>query len=206
LPKLKHLFESNENWAKDISKQDPEFFSKLSKQQAPEYLWIGCSDSRVPANQIISLPPGEVFVHRNIANIVAHTDLNCQSVIQFAVEMLHVKHIIVCGHYGCGGIHAAMGDQQLGLIDHWLRHIKDVYRFNEDKLKDLPLDEQEDLLCELNVIEQVNNVCESAVVRNAWRKGADLTVHGWIYGIENGILKNMNVGTDSLESYQARMN
>jgi carbonic anhydrase len=205
LPKLKHLFESNENWAKDISKQDPEFFSKLSKQQAPEYLWIGCSDSRVPANQIISLPPGEVFVHRNIANIVAHTDLNCQSVIQFAVEMLHVKHIIVCGHYGCGGIHAAMGDQQLGLIDHWLRHIKDVYRFNEDKLKDLPLDEQEDLLCELNVIEQVNNVCESAVVRSAWRKGADLTVHGWIYGIENGILKNMNVGTDSLESYQARM-
>jgi carbonic anhydrase len=204
LPKLKHLFESNENWAKDISEQDPEFFSKLSKQQAPEYLWIGCSDSRVPANQIISLPPGEVFVHRNIANIVAHTDLNCQSVIQFAVEMLHVKHIIVCGHYGCGGIHAAMGDQQLGLIDHWLRHIKDVYRFNEDKLKDLPVAEQEDLLCELNVIEQVNNVCESAVVRNAWRKGADLTVHGWIYGIENGILKNLNVGTDSLESYEAR--
>lgn len=204
MPKLKHLFESNENWAKDISEQDPEFFSKLSKQQAPEYLWIGCSDSRVPANQIISLPPGEVFVHRNIANIVAHTDLNCQSVIQFAVEMLHVKHIIVCGHYGCGGIHAAMGDQQLGLIDHWLRHIKDVYRFNEDKLKDLPLDERENLLCELNVIEQVNNVCESAVVRNAWRKGADLTVHGWIYGIENGILKNMNVGTDSLESYEAR--
>ena len=185
-------------------KQDPEFFSKLSKQQAPEYLWIGCSDSRVPANQIISLPPGEVFVHRNIANIVAHTDLNCQSVIQFAVEMLHVKHIIVCGHYGCGGIHAAMGDQQLGLIDHWLRHIKDVYRFNEDKLKDLPVAEQEDLLCELNVIEQVNNVCESAVVRNAWRKGADLTVHGWIYGIENGILKNLNVGTNSLESYEAR--
>jgi carbonic anhydrase len=206
LPKLKHLFESNENWAKDIYKKDQEFFSKLSKQQAPEYLWIGCSDSRVPANQIISLPPGEVFVHRNIANIVAHTDLNCQSVIQFAVEMLHVKHIIVCGHYGCGGIHAAMGDQQLGLIDHWLRHIKDVYRFNEDKLKDLPVAEQEDLLCELNVIEQVNNVCESAVVRSAWRKGADLTVHGWIYGIENGILKNMNVGTDSLESYQARMN
>lgn len=204
MPKLKHLFESNENWAKDISEQDPEFFSKLSKQQAPEYLWIGCSDSRVPANQIISLPPGEVFVHRNIANIVAHTDLNCQSVIQFAVEMLHVKHIIVCGHYGCGGIHAAMGDQQLGLIDHWLRHIKDVYRFNEDKLKDLPVAEQEDLLCELNVIEQVNNVCESAVVRNAWRKGADLTVHGWIYGIENGILKNLNVGTDSLESYEAR--
>jgi carbonic anhydrase len=205
LPKLKHLFESNENWAKDISKQDPEFFSKLSKQQAPEYLWIGCSDSRVPANQIISLPPGEVFVHRNIANIVAHTDLNCQSVIQFAVEMLHVKHIIVCGHYGCGGIHAAMGDQQLGLIDHWLRHIKDVYRFNQEKLKDLPPAEQEDLLCELNVIEQVNNVCESTVVRNAWRKGADLTVHGWIYGIENGILKNLNVGTDSLECYQARM-
>lgn len=205
MPKLKHLFESNENWAKDISEQDPEFFAKLSKQQAPEYLWIGCSDSRVPANQIISLPPGEVFVHRNIANIVAHTDLNCQSVIQFAVEILHVKHIIVCGHYGCGGVHAAMGDQQLGLVDHWLRHIKDVYRFNEDKLKGLPPAEQEDLLCELNVIEQVNNVCESAVVRKAWRKGADLTVHGWIYGIQNGILKNMNVGTDSLESYTARM-
>lgn len=202
---LKHLFDNNVAWSNDIKDKDPEFFSKLSKQQAPEYLWIGCSDSRVPANQIVSLPPGEVFVHRNIANVVAHTDLNCHSVIQYAVEILKVKHIIVCGHYGCGGIHAAMDDNNYGLIDHWLKQIKDVYRFNKDKLKNLSETDQQNLMCELNVIEQVTNVCESAVVQKAWRKGANLNVHGWVYGLENGILKDLEVTTASAEELSARL-
>jgi len=202
---LKHLFDNNVAWSNDIKDKDPEFFSKLSKQQAPEYLWIGCSDSRVPANQIVSLPPGEVFVHRNIANVVAHTDLNCHSVIQYAVEILKVKHIIVCGHYGCGGIHAAMDDNNYGLIDHWLKQIKDVYRFNKDKLKNLSDTDQQNLMCELNVIEQVTNVCESAVVQKAWRKGADLNIHGWVYGLENGILKDLEVTTASAEELNARL-
>jgi carbonic anhydrase len=205
LKTLKHLFDNNVAWSNDIKDKDPEFFSKLSKQQAPEYLWIGCSDSRVPANQIVSLPPGEVFVHRNIANVVAHTDLNCHSVIQYAVEILKVKHIIVCGHYGCGGIHAAMDDNNYGLIDHWLKQIKDVYRFNKDKLKNLSETDQQNLMCELNVIEQVTNVCESAVVQKAWRKGANLNVHGWIYGLENGILKDLEVTTASAEELSARL-
>tara|TARA_B110000977_G_C11044271_1_gene479994 strand:- start:412 stop:1053 length:642 start_codon:yes stop_codon:yes gene_type:complete len=205
LKTLKHLFDNNVAWSNDIKDKDPEFFSKLSKQQAPEYLWIGCSDSRVPANQIVSLPPGEVFVHRNIANVVAHTDLNCHSVIQYAVEILKVKHIIVCGHYGCGGIHAAMDDNNYGLIDHWLKQIKDVYRFNKDKLKNLSETDQQNLMCELNVIEQVTNVCESAVVQKAWRKGANLNVHGWVYGLENGILKDLEVTTASAEELSARL-
>jgi carbonic anhydrase len=158
---LGHLFEKNREWAAGIIREDPDFFENLSKQQAPEYLWIGCSDSRVPANQIVNMPPGEVFVHRNIANVVVHTDLNCLSVIQFAVEVLKVKHIIVCGHYGCGGIRAAMDNQVHGLIDNWLRHIKDVARFNSDQLKDLEFDNKFDSLCELNVIEQVANVCNT---------------------------------------------
>lgn len=189
---LKHLFEQNLAWADAIKAEDPEFFSKLSKQQAPEYLWIGCSDSRVPANQIVNLLPGEVFVHRNIANIVVHTDLNCLSVIQFAVDVLKVKHIIVCGHYGCGGIKASLEDHQHGLIDNWLRHIKDVNRFNEEKLNGLDFQQKFDRLCELNVVEQVTNVCNTTIVQNAWAKGADLTVHGWIYNIENGILKDLD--------------
>lgn len=189
---LKHLFDRNLAWATAIKEKDPEFFSLLSKQQAPEYLWIGCSDSRVPANQIVNLPPGEVFVHRNIANIVVHTDLNCLSVIQFAVEVLKVKHIIVCGHYGCGGIRAAMEDQKHGLIDNWLRHIKDVSRFNAEKLKGLKHDKKFDLLCELNVIEQVKNVCNTTIVQNAWKEGVELSVHGWIYNIENGVLRDLD--------------
>lgn len=189
---LKHLFERNLAWATAIKDKDPDFFSILSKQQAPEYLWIGCSDSRVPANQIVNLPPGEVFVHRNIANVVVHTDLNCLSVIQFAVEILKVKHIIVCGHYGCGGIKAAMGKEGHGLIDNWLRHIKDVYRFNVDELEGLEHDEKFNLLCELNVVEQVTNVSNTTIVQNAWEKGADLSVHGWIYNIENGVLKDLS--------------
>ena len=196
---LNHLFQRNLAWANAITRNDPEFFSMLSKQQAPEYLWIGCSDSRVPANQIVDLPPGEVFVHRNIANVVVHTDLNCLSVIQFAVDVLKVKHIIVCGHYGCGGVKAAMENQEHGLIDNWLRHIKDVSRFNAEKLTGLEGDKKLDLLCELNVIEQVTNVCNTTIVRNAWKKGVELSVHGWIYNIQNGILRDLNACVTSSE-------
>ena len=189
---LKHLFDRNLKWASAIKKEDPEFFSKLSKQQAPKYLWIGCSDSRVPANQIVNLPPGEVFVHRNIANVVVHTDLNCLSVIQFAVEILKIKYIIVCGHYGCGGIKAAIENQKHGLIDDWLHHIKDVSRFYAENLKGLKQDKKCDVLCELNVIEQVKNVCNTTTVQNAWKEGTNLSVHGWIYNINNGILKDLD--------------
>ena len=188
---LKHLFERNQQWAEEIKDKDPDFFSKLSLQQKPEILWIGCSDSRVPANQIVNLPPGEVFVHRNIANVVVHTDLNCLSVIQYAVEVLKVKHIIVCGHYGCGGVHASMDDQEHGLIDNWLRHIKDVNRFHQEKFEGLSEHEALDLMCELNVKEQVSNVCNTSVVQKAWNSGMELSVHGWIYNIENGILKDL---------------
>ncbi|MDX2477043.1 MAG: carbonate dehydratase [Gammaproteobacteria bacterium] len=194
---LEHLLENNLEWAESIKKEDPQFFTRLSKQQAPEYLWIGCSDSRVPANQITSLQPGEVFVHRNIANVVVHTDLNCLSVIQFAVEILKVKHIIVCGHYGCGGIKAALENHEHGLIDNWLRHIKDVIRFNAAKFDGLNHDKQLDLLCELNVKEQVKNVCSTTIVKNAWKEGKELSVHGWIYSIENGILKDLDTGFTS---------
>ncbi|HEC30029.1 MAG TPA: carbonate dehydratase [Gammaproteobacteria bacterium] len=189
---LKYLFDKNLAWATSIKEKDPEFFSRLSKQQAPEYLWIGCSDSRVPANEIVNLPPGEVFVHRNIANVVVHTDLNCLSVVQFAVEVLNVKHIIICGHYGCGGIEAAMEDKEHGLIDNWLRHIKDVIRFNTEKFNGLEYEEKLDLLCELNVKEQVTNICNTTIVQNAWKKGRDLSVHGWIYNIKNGIIKDLD--------------
>jgi len=192
LKTLKHLFDNNSAWATSIKEKDPEFFTRLSKQQAPEYLWIGCSDSRVPANQIVNLQPGDVFVHRNIANVVVHTDLNCLSVIQFAVEVLKVKHIIICGHYGCGGIKAALEDHEHGLIDNWLRHIKDVIRFNAEKFKGLKHDKSLDLLCELNVKEQVTNVCNTTIVQNAWKQGRELSVHGWIYNIENGILKDLD--------------
>jgi len=189
--KLNHLFKNNQAWAAAIKAEDPEFFTRLSKQQHPEYLWIGCSDSRVPANQIVDLPPGDVFVHRNIANVVVHTDLNCLSVIQFAVDVLKVKHIIVCGHYGCGGIAAALEDQEHGLIDNWLRHIKDVGRFHDDELEGLEHQQKLDLMCELNVVEQVKNVSSSTIVQNAWNRGAKLSVHGWIYNIENGILHDL---------------
>ena len=189
---LKHLFDRNLEWATAIKAKDPDYFHRLSMQQNPEYLWIGCSDSRVPANQIVNLPPGEVFVHRNIANVVVHTDLNCLSVIQFAVEVLKVEHIVVCGHYGCGGIKAAMDDKKYGMLDSWLRHVKDVKRFHEVLLKDLPLSEQVDALCELNVKEQFTNVCHTSVVQNAWANGVELTVHGWIYSIENGVLHSLS--------------
>ncbi len=185
-------------WASEIKEENPDFFTELSKQQAPDYLWIGCSDSRVPANQIVNLPPGEIFVHRNIANIVVHTDLNCLSVIQYAVEVLEVKHIVVCGHYGCGGIKASMEETEHGLIDNWLRHIQDVSRFNADKLDGKEYGEQLDLLCELNVVEQVINVCNTTIVQNAWKNDVELSVHGWIYSIENGILKDLDTCINSI--------
>ena len=194
---LKHLLDNNVVWAESVKRKDPEFFTQLSKQQTPEYLWVGCSDSRVPANQITNLKPGEVFVHRNIANVVVHTDLNCLSVLQYAVEVLKVKHIIVCGHYGCGGIKAALGDQEYGLIDNWLRHIKDVIRFNASKFEGLKENEKFDLLCELNVSEQVKNICNTTIVQNAWKQGNELSVHGWIYNIEDGILKDLETSFSS---------
>jgi len=191
---LKDIFENNKKWAGRVKAADPDFFSKLSRQQAPEFLWIGCSDSRVPANEIVDMLPGEIFVHRNIANLVIHTDLNCLSVIQYAVEVLKIKHIIVCGHYGCGGIKAAMDNRDLGLIDNWLRNIKDIYRIHRERI-DLLEDEvaRVNLLCELNVIEQVENVCHTTIVQRAWKSGQELSVHGWIYGIEDGILKDLDV-------------
>jgi carbonic anhydrase len=191
---LKHLFEQNKKWAEKLKKSKPDFFLNLSKQQNPEYLWIGCSDSRVPANQIVDVLPGQIFVHRNIANLVIHTDLNCLSVIQYAVEVLKVKHIIICGHYGCGGIQAAWENKEHGLIDNWLRNIKDIYRYHQTTIDGLQSEREKiNLLCELNVVEQAANVCHTTIVQNAWKTGQKLAVHGWIYSIENGILKYLNV-------------
>ena len=192
MSKLDHLFQRNLDWATSIKERDPDFFTNLSKQQAPDYMWIGCSDSRVPANQIVNLPPGEVFVHRNIANVVVHTDLNCLSVLQFAVDVLNVKHVVICGHYGCGGIEAAMTDNEYGLVDNWLRHVKDVYRFNEKKFDGLDDRQKHNLLCELNVKEQVRNISNTTIVKNAWTAGKELSIHGWVYNIENGILKDLD--------------
>ncbi|MDF7822892.1 carbonate dehydratase [Pontiellaceae bacterium B12227] len=197
---LKSLFDSNRIWAEQIEKEQPGFFEQLSKQQTPEYLWIGCADSRVPANEIINLPPGEVFVHRNIANVVVHTDLNCLSVIQYAVEVLKVKHIIVCGHYGCGGVAASLDDNDHGLIDNWLQHIRDVYRFHSAELDSIedPTAKKE-RLCELNVIEQVGNVCATRTVRTAFKNGQNLNIHGWIYRLEDGLLQDLGVTVTGLE-------
>lgn len=201
---LKHLFDNNRAWVVQMKAQDPEFFQKLAGKQSPQYLWIGCSDSRVPANQIIGLLPGEVFVHRNLANCVIHTDLNCLSVIQYAVEVLKIKHIIVCGHYGCGGVHAAMQNREYGLIDNWLRHLKDIYHKHGAVLENM-CDEQKrwDTFCELNVIEQVYHVCHTTIVQGAWKRGQELSVHGWIYNVGDGLLKDLNVtvtGVDEIQS------
>ena len=191
---LKELFARNREWAEKVTASRPDFFFNLSRQQRPEYLWIGCSDSRVPANEIVDMLPGEIFVHRNIANLVVHTDLNCLSVIQYAVEVLQVKHIIICGHYGCGGIVTALEEGDHGLIDNWLRNVKDVYRYHRARVDALASDqERRDLMCELNVIEQVINLANTTVVQAAWRAGQQLTVHGWIYSIDNGILKDLDV-------------
>jgi carbonic anhydrase len=191
---LKHLLENNRRWAEEITARDPGFFETLARQQAPRYLWIGCADSRVPANQIVGLPPGELFVHRNVANVVVHTDLNCLSVMQYAVDVLRVEHIIVCGHYGCGGVQAALENRELGLIDNWLRHVQDVAQKHEAALaKKAEPEERLRRLCELNVIEQVVNVCQTTIVRTAWGKGQKLSVHGWIYGVQDGLLQDLSL-------------
>jgi carbonic anhydrase len=202
--KLKHLFDKNREWAESVRARNPDFFEKLSHQQRPNYLWIGCSDSRVPATEITGLMPGEMFVHRNVANVVVHTDLNCLSVIQFAVEVLQVKHVIVCGHYGCGGVLAAMENKRHGLIDNWLRHIQDVAQKHERQLAEFKDAQQKFArLCELNVIEQVTHVCQTTVVENAWERGQDLSVHGWIYGLNNGLLHDLNICVTSTEDLRS---
>ena len=189
---LGKLFHQNRAWAADMIRQDPEFFTRLASQQAPQYLWIGCSDSRVPANQIVGLAPGEMFVHRNVANVVVHADLNCLSAIQFAVEVVKVRHIIVCGHYGCGGVLAALRDEKLGLVDNWLRHVQDVRAKNQSELDALPTEtDRHRRLCELNVIEQVMNVSRTTVVRDARARGQTVFVHGWVYDIADGLLRDM---------------
>lgn len=193
MSKLDHLFQNNRAWAEQIKTEDPLFFEKLSAQQQPEYLWIGCSDSRVPSNQIIGLLPGEVFVHRNVANIVIQTDLNCQSVIQFAVDVLKVKHIMVVGHYGCGGVRAALDGSQHGLIDNWLGALKDICIAQREELSQVDGERRVDLLCELNVKAQVANVARTRIVQNAWLRGQQLFVHGWIYSVRDGLLHNLDV-------------
>jgi carbonic anhydrase len=201
---LKHLIENNRLWSAGIQAAQPDFFARLAAQQSPRYLWIGCSDSRVPANEIVNLLPGELFVHRNVANVVVHTDLNCLSVLQYAVDVLHVEHVIVVGHYGCGGIRAAWEGKPLGLIDNWLRHVQDVSERHMAYLKSLP-DESAviDRLCELNVIEQVLHVARTTIVRDAWSRGHALTLHGWIYGLADGLVKDLGIEADSADKLDA---
>jgi carbonic anhydrase len=202
---LDHLFAQNRKWAAAIRAEDPEFFPKLSRQQSPEYLWIGCSDSRVPANEIVDLLPGELFVHRNIANVVVHTDLNCLSVMQFAIDVLKVKHVIVCGHYECSGVRAALRCDRIGLADNWLRHVQDVNERHRACVHALPGEaEQMNRLCELNVIEQVINVCQTTLVRDAWERKQDLTVHGWIYGLRDGLIRDLGISVSSLGEFEPR--
>ncbi len=202
---LEHLLEKNRLWAASIKDRQPDFFLNLAAQQSPEYLWIGCSDSRVPANQIVDLMPGEIFVHRNIANVMAHADLNCLSVIQYAVDVLKVKHVIVCGHYGCGGVKAALAGTRLGLIENWLAHIKDVYDIHKTDLGRIN-DETRcvDRLCELNVIEQVVNVAQTTVIRDAWDRGQKVRIHGWVYGISDGIVNDLHISVNSVPEVQQK--
>jgi len=194
---LDRLLQNNRAWASERVQRDPTFFTRLEKQQAPEFLWIGCSDSRVPANEIVGLDPGELFVHRNVANVVVHTDLNCLSVLQFAVDVLKVKHVIVCGHYGCGGIRAALEKDAHGLIDNWLRHVQDVARAHDVKLNAIAdFDARVDRLCELNVIDQVQNVARTTVVQDAWRRGHAVQLHGWVYGLKDGLITDLGIAVD----------
>ena len=189
---ISELFNNNRNWVDAMIAKDDQFFERLSNQQNPEFLWIGCSDSRVPANEIVGLAPGELFVHRNVANVVVHTDLNCLSVLQYAVEVLKVKHVIVVGHYGCGGIRAALEDAKLGLIDNWLRHVQDCAKKHRSELESIAgAEARHDRMCELNVIEQVMNVCETTVVQDAWSRGQEVAVHGWVYRLRDGIIRDM---------------
>ena len=198
--RLDDLLDSNRAWAERVSREDPTFFERLSKQQAPKYLSIGCSDSRVPANQVVDLAPGEVFVHRNIANVVVHTDLNCLSVIQFAVDVLKVKHVLVVGHYGCGGVYAGLTRQRLGLVDNWIRHVSDVAERHTECLHAAGgTGVQHARLCELNVLEQVVNVCQTTIVRDAWARGQELTVHGWVYSLKDGRVHHLGMDIDSID-------
>jgi carbonic anhydrase len=203
---LEHLFRNNREWAASIVAENPEFFKKLAAQQAPEYLWIGCSDSRVPANELLGLLPGDVFVHRNIANVIVHSDLNCLSVLQFAIDVLKVKHVIVCGHYGCSGVHAALTGRRVGLADNWLRHVQDVHQKHGRYLGDaLPGRAQLDRLCELNVIEQVVNVSQTTIVQDAWERGQPLTVHSWIYGVHDGLLRDLGLTVNNAAGLSAKL-
>ena len=207
MDKLSHLFAKNRAWSESVHQRDPEFFAKLSRQQSPEYLWIGCSDSRVPANQIVGLLPGEIFVHRNIANVVVHTDLNCLSVAQFAVDVIKVRHIIVCGHYGCGGVRAALRGERHGLVDNWLRHVQDVRDKHLALLNSLDNEvERADRLCELNVLEQVLNVCQTTIVRDAWQRGQELTVHSWIYALHDGLIRGLGMAVGSWKEVEKAHN
>jgi carbonic anhydrase len=202
---LKSLLNNNAAWAARIKKEDPDFFEKLSRQQSPEYLWIGCSDSRVPANQIVGLLPGEVFVHRNIANLVLHSDLNCLSVIQFAVDVLKVRHVIVCGHYGCSGIHAAIDEHtKLGLADNWLMNIQESYRRRRAQFAGVPKDKHWSLLCELNVLDQVRSVGLTTIVQDAWARGQEINIYGWIYGIKDGLIRQLTGGIHSTADLDAK--
>jgi len=204
---LDQLLENNRAWAEAMRRQDPGFFRRLSEQQSPKYLWIGCSDSRVPANQIIGMSPGEVFVHRNVANVVVHTDLNCLSTIQFAVDLLHVEHIIVCGHYGCSGVHASLTGARIGLADNWLRHVSDVGARHAGRLAAIELESlRHARLCELNVIEQVINVCQTTVVQDAWLAGQQLSVHSWIYGLHDGRVRQLGLSLSAGDNLEAAYN
>lgn len=201
MDKLEHLFEKNRNWSKRMLVRDPEFFARLVGQQEPDYLWIGCADSRVPANDIVGLDPGELFVHRNVANVVVHTDLNCLSVLQYAVNVLGVRHVMVVGHYGCGGVLAALTGRKVGLVDNWLRHVQDVAKKHDHYLQSISdVGERHDRLCELNVIEQVLNVAETTIVQDAWTKGQELTVHGWCYRLTDGLVKDMEINASDNDS------
>jgi carbonic anhydrase len=203
---LQELLDNNRTWAEEIKANDPEFFNTLAQQQNPRYLWIGCSDSRVPATQLVGLRAGELFVHRNVANVVVHTDFNCLSVLQFAVDVLNVNHVIICGHYGCGGVKAAMDNLQLGLIDNWLRHVQDVMHNHEELLFSISDDALRlDKLCELNVVEQVLNVSRTTIVQNAWSRKQELAVHGWIYGIRDGLLRDLNICVSSHSELSERV-
>jgi carbonic anhydrase len=200
------LFERNRNWAASMVAENPNFFKTLAAQQSPEYLWIGCSDSRVPANELLGLAPGELFVHRNIANVVVHSDLNCLTVLQFAIDVLKVKHVIICGHYGCSGVHAAMTNRRVGLADNWLRHVQDVHQKHERYLGEvMPTRERADRLCELNVTEQVVNVAQTTVVRDAWERGQQLSIHGWCYGLQDGLLRDLGMSVSGVDDLAPKL-
>ena len=203
---LQQLVANNREWAARMIATDSDFFTKLVSQQSPEFLWIGCSDSRVPANEIVGLQPGELFVHRNVANVVVHTDLNSLSVLQFAIDVLGIKHVIVCGHYGCSGVHTAMERRRVGLADNWLRHVQDVHNKHAHLMSEsLPSKVRGDRLCELNVIEQVVNVCQTTIVQDAWDRGQELTVHSWVYSLEDGLLRDLGLAVGDLESLPTQL-